>query len=153
MCVRVHAISRSEQQHFGRRGVLQAAVLGGLIAAQPAGAVAVIPKGFKQLVDKLDGYSFFYPELWTPVTTSGNDVFLRNPFNIEENLFVDISSPSSSRYNSVVDLGTPEAAAQALLNQYLNKEFMSTRIGAHISKPIGQTAWCLPSVLHEGQCT
>ena len=29
--------------------------------------------------------------------TSGNDVFFRNPFNVEENLFVNISSPSSSK--------------------------------------------------------
>ncbi|KIY96254.1 PsbP domain-containing protein 1 [Monoraphidium neglectum] len=107
-----------------------AAVVGSLIAASPAAAEFVsVPKGFKRLVDKLDGYEFFYPELWSPVTTSGNDVFLRNPFNIEENLFVDISSPSSSRYSSVLDLGTPEAAAKTKLDQYLNKEFMSTRLG------------------------
>ncbi len=29
--------------------------------------------------------------------TSGNDVFYRNPYNVEENLFVNISSPSSSK--------------------------------------------------------
>lgn len=34
-----------------------------------------------------------------------------------------------TRYKSVDDLGTPEAAAKRLLDQYLNKEFMSTRIG------------------------
>lgn len=133
VCVRVSA-----QQQQSRRAVLQgasAALLGSLIAGQPAAAaVLTAPKGFKVLNDKLDGYTFFYPELWAPVTTSGNDVFLRNPFNIEENLFVDISSPSSSRYSSVTDLGTPEQAAQTLLDQYLNKEFMSTRLGA---APIG----------------
>lgn len=42
------------------------------------------------------------------VTSSGNDIFLRNPRNIDENLFVDMSSPSSSRYESVIDLGTPQ---------------------------------------------
>lgn len=46
---------------------------------------------------RLDGYSFIYPEQWAAVTSSGNDIFLRNPFNVEQNLFVDISSPSSSR--------------------------------------------------------
>jgi hypothetical protein len=35
----------------------------------------------------------------------------------------------TSRYASVSDLGTPEEAAQQLLDQYLNKEFMSTRLG------------------------
>ncbi|GBF88298.1 hypothetical protein Rsub_01010 [Raphidocelis subcapitata] len=146
ICVRVRAArdqrqqeqqeqeQQQQQQHQGpsRRALLQAAgALGaGLIAgARPASAFTAPPAGYKQLVDKLDGYSFVFPELWTPVTTSGNDVFLRNPFNIEENLFVAISSPSSSRYSSVADLGTPEEAAKALLDQYLNKEFMSTRIG------------------------
>lgn len=42
------------------------------------------------------------------MTSSGNDIFLRNPRNIDENLFVDMSSPSSSRYESVIDLGTPQ---------------------------------------------
>ena len=49
-------------------------------------------------VPRLDGYSFIYPDQWAAVTSSGNDIFLRNPFNVEQNLFVDISSPSSSRY-------------------------------------------------------
>lgn len=60
--------------------------------------------------------------------TSGNDVFYRNPFNVNENLFVDVSSPSSSRYASVTSLGPPEAAAQRTLQQFL-EELMSTRLG------------------------
>jgi hypothetical protein len=49
--------------------------------------------------------------------TSGNDVFYRNPFNVEENLFVNVSSPSSSKYTSVADLGSPEEAAQRTQQQ------------------------------------
>ena len=49
---------------------------------------------------------------FAPPQTSGNDVFYRNPYNVNENLFVDISSPSSSRYGSVAALGPPEAAAK-----------------------------------------
>ena len=59
---------------------------------------------------------------------SGNDIFFRNPLNLEENLFVAISSPSSTKYASVADLGTPDDVAKRVLDQYLN-EFMSTRIG------------------------
>jgi hypothetical protein len=73
--------------------------------------------GFRYHEDKLDGYSFFYPEDWQPVTTSGNDVFYRNPFNVEENLFVDVSSPSSSTYASVEALGSPAEVAQRTKNQ------------------------------------
>ncbi|WIA28241.1 hypothetical protein OEZ86_010796 [Tetradesmus obliquus] len=107
-------------------GVLAAA---GLASAQPALALLDTPDGYTARVDKLDGYSFLYPDQWAPVTSSGNDIFLRNPFNVDQNLFVDITSPSSSRYASVEDLGSPDAAAARLLDKYLNKEFMSTRIG------------------------
>ena len=54
--------------------------------------------------------------LWAP-QTSGNDIFYRNPYNVNENLFVDVSSPSSSNFSSVEDLGPPEAAAKRTLNQ------------------------------------
>jgi hypothetical protein len=66
--------------------------------------------------------------MWALAQTSGNDVFYRNPYNVDENLFVDISSPSSSRYASVAALGTPEAAAKRTLAQFL-EELMSTRLG------------------------
>lgn len=94
-----------------------------------AHAYTAPPPGYRLRQDKLDGYSFYYPEPWLAVTITGNDCFFRNPRNIDENLFVDISSPSSSAYVTVTDLGTPEQTAKQILEQYLNKEFMSTRIG------------------------
>ncbi|EFJ47398.1 hypothetical protein VOLCADRAFT_61541 [Volvox carteri f. nagariensis] len=106
---------------------LTAAQLGSAVA--PALAFTAPPPGYRLLVDKLDGYSFICPENWIAVTSSGNDIFLRNPRIVEENLFVDITSPSSSRFKSVGDLGTPDEAAKRLLDQYLTKEFMSTRLG------------------------
>ena len=59
--------------------------------------------------------------------SSGNEVFLRNPYNVNENLYVTISSPSSSKYKES-DLQSPEATAQVILQQFL-KEYMSTRLG------------------------
>ena len=73
--------------------------------------------------------SICHTEGWLPVTSSGNDCFLRNPRNIDENLFVDITSPSSSTYQTVTELGSPEDTANLKLDQFLNKEFMSTRLG------------------------
>lgn len=102
--------------------------LSALAAPRRASAFTPPPPGLRFHRDKLDGYSFFYPEDWSPVTTSGNDVFFRNPFNAEENVFVDVSSPSSSRYASPADLGSPADAAARILDQFL-EEFMSTRIG------------------------
>lgn len=102
----------------------------------PAQAFTPAPEGYRLQLDKLDGYSFFYPETWLVVTSSGNDIFLRNPRNVEQNLFVDITSPSSSRFKTVEDLGSPEDAAKRFLDQYLTKEFMSTRLGIRRSGEI-----------------
>jgi len=107
--------------------------------AHRATAFTPAPPGYRLHQDKIDGYSFFYPEDWLPVTTSGNDVFFRNPFAAEENLFVDVSSPSSSKYDSVEDLGTPEQASQRILDQFL-EEFMSTRIGVKRSAEVVSAA-------------
>ena len=123
---------------MGRRPFLHAAgVCIGLSLSGSKAAYAFVPPppGYSMHVDKLDGYSFLYPSDWIPVTTSGNDVFYRNPFNAEENLFVDISSPSSSKYASIEDFGTPEEAAKKTLDQYL-EEFMSTRLGVKRSAEI-----------------
>ncbi|KAF8072453.1 PPD1 [Scenedesmus sp. PABB004] len=118
----------ARRQLLGAAGLLAAGA--GLAGApRPAGAFLEVPDGFRAQLDRLDGYSFVCPETWTAVTSSGNDIFLRNPFNVDQNLFVDISSPSSSRFASVADLGSPADAAARLLDQYLNKEFMSTRLG------------------------
>lgn len=44
-------------------------------------------------------------------------MFFRNPFSVDENVIVNVSSPSSSKYASVADLGAPEAAAQRVQQQ------------------------------------
>jgi PsbP len=93
-----------------------------------AQALEATPPGFYRVLDKLDGYTFLYPDSWVGVTTSGNEVFKRNPRVADENAFVVISSPSSSKFSSVADIGTPEDASKRLQAQYL-KEFMSTRLG------------------------
>ncbi|KAL3538309.1 hypothetical protein ACH5RR_001675 [Cinchona calisaya] len=84
--------------------------------------------GFKEYIDTFDGYSFKYPQNWIQVRGAGADIFFRDPFVLDENLSVEISSPSSSRYLSVEDLGPPQEAGKKVLRQYLT-EFMSTRLG------------------------
>ncbi|GAB2235502.1 hypothetical protein Droror1_Dr00025927 [Drosera rotundifolia] len=83
---------------------------------------------FREYIDTFDGYSFTYPANWIPVKGAGADIFFRDPFVLDENLSVDISSPSSSKYRSVEDLGPPDIAAKKILKQYIT-EFMSTRLG------------------------
>ncbi|BAT00968.1 Os07g0275801, partial [Oryza sativa Japonica Group] len=53
-----------------------------------------------------DGYSFLYPNSWIQVRGAGADLF-RDPFVLDENMSVEISSPSSSKYVTVEDLGPP----------------------------------------------
>ena len=118
-----------------------------LVPAFGAAAFSLPPPGFRFHQDKLDGYSFFYPEDWLPVTTSGNDVFFRNPFNAEENLFVDVSSISSSKYESVADLGSPQDAAAQNLEQFL-EEFMSTRLGV---RRVGEIISAVARTAPDGQ--
>jgi hypothetical protein len=62
------------------------------------------------------------------VRGAGADIFFRDPVLLDVNMSVDISSPSSSNYKTVEDLGPPEKAADGVLKQYLT-EFMSTRLG------------------------
>uniref|UniRef100_A0A0A9BHB7 PsbP C-terminal domain-containing protein n=1 Tax=Arundo donax TaxID=35708 RepID=A0A0A9BHB7_ARUDO len=83
---------------------------------------------FREYIDTFDGYTFLYPKSWIQVRGAGADIFFRDPFILDENLSVKISSPSSSKYETVQDLGPPEKAAEKVLKQYLT-EFMSTRLG------------------------
>ncbi|CAL1393195.1 unnamed protein product [Linum trigynum] len=82
----------------------------------------------REYIDTFDGYSFNYPQNWIQVRGAGADIFFRDPYVLDENLSVEFSSPSSSRYKSLEDLGSPEEAGAKVLKQYLT-EFMSTRLG------------------------
>ncbi|GBG65989.1 hypothetical protein CBR_g54968 [Chara braunii] len=84
--------------------------------------------GLLRFEDRRDGYAFNYPDDWVEVRGAGADIFYRSAFDPDENLFVSISSPSSSNYQSISDLGTPEEAGKRFLKQYLT-ELMSTRLG------------------------
>uniref|UniRef100_A0A7S1JAB8 PsbP C-terminal domain-containing protein n=1 Tax=Eutreptiella gymnastica TaxID=73025 RepID=A0A7S1JAB8_9EUGL len=75
-----------------------------------------------------DGYDFLIPETWIKVAGAGDTVLFRNPLELDENLFMDISSPSASKYESLADLGSPQDAAKRFRDEIL-LEFMSTRIG------------------------
>ncbi|KAL6324217.1 hypothetical protein AAG906_006489 [Vitis piasezkii] len=102
-------------------------------------ALAQPSVGFREYIDTFDGYSFKYPQNWIQVRGSGADIFFRDPFVLDENLSVELSSPSSSRYKSVEDLGQPQEAGKKVLKQYLT-EFMSTRLGVRRESNIVSTS-------------
>lgn len=102
-------------------------------------AFAAQSVGFKEYIDTFDGYSFNYPLNWIQVRGAGADIFFRDPFVLDENLSVEISSPSSSQYKSVEDLGSPQDAGKKVLRQYLT-EFMSTRLGVRRQSSILSTS-------------
>ena len=60
--------------------------------------------------------------------TSGNEIFFRNPYDVNECVFVNVSSPSSSKYKSVRSIGTPDIVVEKARKQYV-RELMSTRLG------------------------
>ncbi|KAK2419009.1 PsbP domain-containing protein 1, chloroplastic [Trifolium repens] len=91
-------------------------------------ALAQQPRVFREYVDAFDGYSFNYPSNWIQVRGAGADIFFRDPYILDENISVEVSSPSSSNFKTVQDLGSPQEAGKKVLNQYLT-EFMSTRLG------------------------
>lgn len=95
--------------------------------------------GFREYIDSFDGYSFQYPKNWIQVRGAGADIFFRDPYVLDENLSVELSSPSSSRYKSVEDLGSPQDAGKKVLKQYLT-EFMSTRLGVRRESSILSTS-------------
>lgn len=102
-------------------------------------ALAQQPVMFRDYIDTFDGYSFKYPKNWIQVRGAGADVFFRDPFVLDENLSVELSSPSSSNYKSVEDLGSPQEAGEKVLKQYLT-EFMSTRLGVRRESSILTTS-------------
>lgn len=121
-----------------RRDVLSGAIQGLALAALPApflraaaradGLLLRPPPGFRAYSDPLNGFSFFYPQSWVQVRGAGSQAFFRDPEDLDENLRIDVSSPTSSRYKGLEDLGSAEDAGQIALDQYLT-EFMSTRLG------------------------
>ncbi|KAK4282709.1 hypothetical protein QN277_014054 [Acacia crassicarpa] len=114
--------------------VISKVALRGMAEAQAQQSVV-----FREYVDTFDGYSFKYPGNWIQVRGSGADVFFRDPYVLDENISVELSSPSSSRYKSVEDLGPPEEAGKKVLKRYLT-EFMSTRLGVRRESNILSTS-------------
>ncbi|CAA3018039.1 psbP domain-containing 1, chloroplastic [Olea europaea subsp. europaea] len=79
------------------------------------------PVGFREYIDTFHGYSLKYSQNWIQVRGAGADIFFRDPYFLDENLSVDISSPSSSRYKCVEDLGSPEEAGKNVnIKSYAN---------------------------------
>lgn len=114
-------------------------ILSSYILSEVGLALAQKSPVFREYIDAFDGYSFTYPSNWIQVRGAGADIFFRDPFVLDENLSVEISSPSSSQYKSVQDLGPPQEAGKKVLKQYLT-EFMSTRLGVRRESNILSTS-------------
>jgi hypothetical protein len=75
-----------------RRVVMVAGLLASGVGASEARAG--VPT-YRKYVDRLDGYAFSYPAGWIQVRGAGADIFFRDPVNLDENVLVEMSSPSS----------------------------------------------------------
>ncbi|XP_071737028.1 psbP domain-containing protein 1, chloroplastic [Rutidosis leptorrhynchoides] len=123
-----------------RRSIM-ALILSSCVLSQTEQNIAFAQQSveFREFIDTFDGYSFNYPKNWIQVKGANADIFFRDPFILDENLSVEVSSPSSSKYKSVEDLGPPEEAGKAVVRQYLT-EFMSTRLGVKRESSILSTS-------------
>lgn len=135
---RVHAANARDRverdgARMPRASVLRALAL--MPLARRAEAFERPRNGYARYVDAIDGYRLDRPSDWVEVRGSGNDVFFRDPAEVETNAFVEVSSPTSSGYASVRDLGTPEAAANAVLDRYV-LELTSTRLGVRREREV-----------------
>uniref|UniRef100_A0A0F7CYP7 PsbP-domain protein 1 n=1 Tax=Geranium phaeum TaxID=379952 RepID=A0A0F7CYP7_9ROSI len=117
--------------------ILSTSIFSGI--ALPNAALAQPTVGLREYIDSFDGYSFQYPKNWIQVRGAGADIFFRDPYVLDENISVELSSPSSSKYKSVEDLGPPEEAGKKVLKQYLT-EFMSTRLGVRRESSVLSTS-------------
>ncbi|UPR02472.1 PsbP domain-containing protein [Chloropicon primus] len=87
------------------------------------------PEDWYGFEDIYDNYFVSLPPEWNVVTTSGADMFYKNTENVEQNLFVELSSKSFSKYKSLPDdFGSPSQCAETFLSKYMD-EFVSTRLG------------------------
>ncbi|CAL9225502.1 unnamed protein product [Arabidopsis halleri] len=112
-----------------RRSIMMGLLMSGLMVSEANLPTAFASTSvFREYIDTFDGYSFKYPQNWIQVRGAGADIFFRDPVVLDENLSVEFSSPSSSKYTSLEDLGSPEEVGKRVLRQYLT-EFMSTRLG------------------------
>jgi hypothetical protein len=93
-----------------------------------AARLPVPPLGYSRYRNRLNFFDFLYPETWFQITGAGDTTVFRAAANPEESLFVDISSPTASKYNELGDYGDL-ASATAQLKDQLQVELMSTRLG------------------------
>eukprot|EP00667_Euglena_gracilis_P012974 EG_transcript_13343 len=113
-----------------RAALLASGVSGaGLLVAPAAFArLPVPPEGYIRYRNPTDRYDFLYPESWLKFSGAGDTILYRSPVNPELALFMNISSPTASRYTDLQSLGDPPAVAARLKEQLL-LELMSTRLG------------------------
>ncbi|RDX92843.1 PsbP domain-containing protein 1, chloroplastic, partial [Mucuna pruriens] len=135
----VSLTSKSAKGFAVPRRKVMSLMLSSYILSEVGLALAQQSPVFREYIDAFDGYSFQYPANWIQVRGAGADIFFRDPYVLDENLSLEISSPSSSQYKSVEDLGPPQEAGKKVLKQYLT-EFMSTRLGVRRESNILSTS-------------
>uniref|UniRef100_A0A804LQH9 PsbP C-terminal domain-containing protein n=1 Tax=Zea mays TaxID=4577 RepID=A0A804LQH9_MAIZE len=91
---------KSDMKRIQRRNVLSTMLSAWTILLLGPGQVSLAETtggAFREYIDTFDGYTFLYPKNWIQVRGAGADIFFRDPMVLDENMSVEISSPSSSR--------------------------------------------------------
>ena len=67
------------------------------------------PASWNVVEDVYDQYTIVLPQDWSQVTTAGYDLSFRNIRNVEQNMFIELSSKSFSKFRSLPqDFGSPD---------------------------------------------
>lgn len=82
-------------------------------------------KGYIQVTDKTDGYSFIYPFGWQEVAIEGQDKVFKDVIEPLENVSVTVFPTSKE---SIRELGSPQEVAGALIKKVLAPPSQKTEL-------------------------
>ncbi|CAN6442499.1 unnamed protein product [Victoria cruziana] len=96
-----------------------------LLASPPVSFAAESIKGFQPVLDKTDGYSFFYPFGWQEVVVQGQDKVFKDVIEPLESVSVNLF-PTSRQ--DIKELGPPQEVVDALIKKVLAPSSQTTKL-------------------------
>ncbi|XP_031487516.1 psbP-like protein 1, chloroplastic isoform X2 [Nymphaea colorata] len=116
------------QSVVGRRQTLAMGAVAAsisLLASAPVSFAAESLKGFQPVLDKTDGYSFFYPFGWQEVVVQGQDKVFKDVIEPLESVSVNLF-PTSRQ--DIKELGPPQEVVDALIKKVLAPSSQTTKL-------------------------
>ncbi|KAK1256610.1 hypothetical protein QJS04_geneDACA022811 [Acorus gramineus] len=93
--------------------------------ANPASFAAENKKGFQDVIDRKDGYTFLYPFGWQEVAIQGQDKVFKDVIEPLESVSVNMVPTNKE---DIRDLGSPQQVAEALIKKVLAPASQKTKL-------------------------